>query len=275
MKETTPPTNQQQESALQNKKNEEAETSQYSLMGRDTSFDSIKEDPESPKSSFQTHSFSQLSIHPNSSYIIQPKLKMGASGDRYEQEADRIAEQVITTPKAGIQRICSSCGKKEDEEKIQTKSIGQSPTVADSDFTSKINQTKGRGKPLDAHTLSFMEARFGTDFSHIKLHTDNGSAEMNRQINARAFTIGQDIYFNQGQCEVHSLEGKKFLAHELTHTLQQSKSIIRKQATTSLQESTIVSENHLVDDELTPRAGQMKKSDFLQLLNAEVCSTVD
>lgn len=311
MKEINPALNQQQESALQIKKNEEAETSQYLLMRRDTSFDSTKENPESPKSSFQTHSFSRLSILPNSSYTMQPKLKIGASGDRYEQEADRIAEQVIAMPKAGIQRTCSSCGKEEEEniqrkplfhqiytsqnntakrviqhkcnqclkeeeeEKIQAKSNGKSPTVASSDLISKIKQTKGRGKPLDTYTRGFMESRFGADFSQIKLHTDDQSAEMNQQINARAFTIGQDIYFNQGQLEVNSLEGKKLLAHELTHTLQQSKSVIRKQATTSSQKSTIVSENHLVDDELTPGSGQMKKSEFLQLLSSEVCSTVD
>jgi len=199
------------------------------------------------------HSLSNISILPH----LQPKLKINTPGDPYEMEADRMAEQVVAMPQPTIQRKCSSCGKEEEEhiqrkplvnritqlpangdlapmqrkcaqcqqeeeEEIQTKSNGQSPSVADSNLTSKIEQTRGLGKPMDANTRSFMELRFGADFSRIKIHADSDAAQMNRQINARAFTVGNDIYFNAGQHETTSTEGKNLLAHELTHTLQQN-----------------------------------------------------
>jgi hypothetical protein len=76
---------------------------------------------------------------------------------------------------------------------------------------------------MDKDMHSFMSSRFGFDFSKVKIHSDNGAAQMNRELNARAFTVGNDIYFNQGEYQPQTAKGRHLLAHELTHTLQQRK----------------------------------------------------
>jgi hypothetical protein len=77
------------------------------------------------------------------------------------------------------------------------------------------------GQPLDPKTCSFMESRFGHDFSQVKVHTDDKSAESAQAVNALAYTVGQDIVFGSGRYAPDTLDGKKLLAHELTHTIQQ------------------------------------------------------
>jgi hypothetical protein len=74
---------------------------------------------------------------------------------------------------------------------------------------------------MDGSTQTFMESRFGFEFSDIKIHNDEEAVQMNRQLNAKAFTAGNDIYFDEGQYNPATTEGKFLLAHELTHTLQQ------------------------------------------------------
>jgi hypothetical protein len=70
---------------------------------------------------------------------------------------------------------------------------------------------------MDANTQSFMSSRFATDFSNVKIHTDGEAVQMNRELNAKAFTTGNDIYFSEGQYQPNSDSGKHLLAHELTH----------------------------------------------------------
>ena len=67
-----------------------------------------------------------------------------------------------------------------------------------------------------------MENRFGADLSAVKIHTSGESTQMNESLNAQAFTVGSDIYFNEGKYRPHSTEGKQLLAHELTHVMQQT-----------------------------------------------------
>jgi hypothetical protein len=83
--------------------------------------------------------------------------------------------------------------------------------------TSSVNSNEGT---FDNGTRSFMENRFGEEFSNVKIHTDNQSIQASRNLNAKAFTVGNDIYFNEGEYQPHSHEGKHLLAHELAHTVQ-------------------------------------------------------
>jgi hypothetical protein len=82
---------------------------------------------------------------------------------------------------------------------------------------------------MDATTRSFMESGFSTDFSGVKIHTNNEGIQMNRELSAKAFTVGNDIYFNEGEYQPNSDNGKHLLAHELTHTIQQNNGKISKQ----------------------------------------------
>ncbi len=78
------------------------------------------------------------------------------------------------------------------------------------------------GQPLDAATRAFMEPRFGHDFSQVRVHTDARAAESARSVSARAYTVGHDVVFAEGQFDPSAEQGHKLLAHELTHTIQQS-----------------------------------------------------
>ena len=67
-----------------------------------------------------------------------------------------------------------------------------------------------------------MESRFGADFSQVRLHTDSIASEAARELRAEAFPSGKDVYFQAGRYEPETLPGRRLLAHELTHVIQQS-----------------------------------------------------
>jgi hypothetical protein len=176
---------------------------------------------------------------PGQTAIIQPKLMVNSPGDRYEQEADAMAERVMrmslnqnqTKPGSGmiarsIQR--KSAGSKQnggfsvDEMPLMRKSENGGGFQAPQGLVLQLENSKGSGRPLPEGTRSFMENAFSADFSRVRVHTDSQAAEMNKGIQAKAFTHGRDIYFNSGQYEPHSKEGQGLLAHELAHTVQQA-----------------------------------------------------
>ncbi|RWX43114.1 hypothetical protein VT98_14592, partial [Candidatus Electrothrix communis] len=132
---------------------------------------------------------------------VQAKLKIGQPGDKYEQEADRVAEQVMRMPEPSVQRKgCSSCkGKEEDEDKILQAKPAGSAGNAQVDHPLIQNVLSSPGQPLDAATRSFMEPRFGQDFSGVRVHTDGKAAESARAVNARAYTVGRNVVFGRGQ----------------------------------------------------------------------------
>jgi hypothetical protein len=86
------------------------------------------------------------------------------------------------------------------------------------------------GRPLDPRTRGYMESRFGVDFGNVRVHTDDRAAQSARQINARAYTVGSDIVFSSGKYAPETSSGRKLLAHELTHVVQQSPGAARKAA---------------------------------------------
>jgi hypothetical protein len=113
---------------------------------------------------------------------------------------------------------------------IQLKSDGAADS-APAGMDTALNSAKGRGTPLPDETRSKMESGFGTDFSQVNIHTDQEAEQMNKQIGARAFTHGNDVYFNSGEYKPNTTEGDHLLAHELTHTVQQGGSVRRKSNT--------------------------------------------
>jgi hypothetical protein len=155
--------------------------------------------------------------------VVQPNLQVSAPNDKYEQQADAMSNQVMGD--VSVQRKCDDC---EKEEKLQRESIislqqkeKNSALSIDSHTESTIDSSRGNGNSLPSQTKSFMEARFGADFSSVRLHTDAQAGDLNRKLNARAFTSGNDIYFNDGEYNPDSDVGKRLLAHELTHVIQQ------------------------------------------------------
>lgn len=236
------------------------------------------------QNTFEKHQKNDLFFRP---LAIQPKLKVNSPGDKYEQEADSMADQVIQrlsqSPSnqdtldnsentnrrtqffssennskflkpvstsipfnAPIQAKCEACEAEEnetsDEEGIQRKpqhhiflqadgdeedsnlmakrGNSKTPTVS-AETTAQLFASKGSGNPLPKNTLSEMERGFGADFSNVRTHTDSSAVDMSKNLGAQAFTHGSDIYFNSGKFDAQSQEGKRLLAHELTHVVQQ------------------------------------------------------
>jgi hypothetical protein len=238
---------------------------------------------------------------------VQAKLAIGQPNDRYEQEADRVAEQVMGMPDAkpvvqreglpgeeeelqtkslgrAIQRevvpeeeeeiqakplsatitpLVQREAMPEEEEEVQAKSLGGSiqreavpeeeeePIQAKliqreamgeeeeeiqakrssggrvepgGDFESRLGSSKSGGSPLPEDVRSFMEPRFGADFSGVRVHTGGEAVQLNREVGAQAFAHGQDVYFGEGKGP-----GKDALtAHELTHVVQQTGELKRE-----------------------------------------------
>lgn len=159
---------------------------------------------------------------------VQCKLTVGAVADPLEAEADAVADKVVSMPQRSfIQLKCSHC----DEEKkaqrkpllsfIQKREASAGSTVATESVTNRIASSQGSGSMMDLATKSFMESRFDTDFSAVRIHTGQYAANLSSDLNAQAFTVGNNIYFNEGKYTPQSAAGKYILAHELTHTLQQ------------------------------------------------------
>jgi len=157
---------------------------------------------------------------------LQPKLKISEPGDRYEQEADRIADQVMQIPEPSIQRQVVPEAE-EEEEKVQRRAIASSISATSKEqdegevLSSIAEMLRSPGQPLDTATRSFMEPRFGHDFGQVQVHTSASAATTARALNARAYTVGQNIAFDAGQYSPGTTVGRQLLAHELAHTLQQ------------------------------------------------------
>jgi hypothetical protein len=192
--------------------------------------------PAASKEIFPSIEFIQpdLNKSPFQKTSIQFKLAIGTPDDPLEQEADAMADTIMRMPEQNfIQRKCANC---EEEEKVQRKPLASfiqrkessAGTVASDAVSNKINASRGNGSTMDSHTQSFMQSRFGADFSDVKIHTGGEAIQMNRELNAKAFTVGNDIFFNEGQYDPGSNQGKHLLAHELTHTVQQGNNIKSK-----------------------------------------------
>ncbi|MDY6785134.1 MAG: DUF4157 domain-containing protein [Cyanobacteriota bacterium] len=155
---------------------------------------------------------------------IQTQLKIGQPGDKYEQEADAKAAEVM---KMEDPAASSEVEEESSENAIQKQPLAETITPLvqrkenpESGKSPNIEQQLGRGggQPLGQETRSFMESRFGADFSGVRVHTDSNAVQMNKDLGAQAFAHGQDIYYGKGR----SPGKNKLTAHELTHTIQQS-----------------------------------------------------
>ncbi len=170
--------------------------------------------------------------------VIQAKLTVGQPGDVYEEEADRVADAVMRMPEPSvspsasvsaqihpllIQRMCTECREEEEEERIHPKEAPrETPTVTPA-LESRLNASSSSGQPLPKSVRAFMEPRFGTDFSSVRVHAGSEAGALNRELKSQAFTQQRDIYFGVGKYNPWSSEGRHLLAHELTHVAQQEK----------------------------------------------------
>lgn len=122
-----------------------------------------------------------------------------------------------------IQMKCAEC---EEEESIQMRSDGRESftgnQLASDNIEQQLSNAKGTGMALPSDAQADIGRKIGSDFSSVNIHTDSRSVRMNQELGSQAFTHGKDIYFNQGKYNPASSSGKRLLAHELTHVVQQS-----------------------------------------------------
>ncbi len=137
---------------------------------------------------------------------VQRKLAISAPGDAYEVEADRVADAVMRMPIAGAPRL----------QRLSTTPTGSGvapPIVHD--------VIRAPGEPLDPAARAYLEPRFGRDLSAVRVHRDATAAESARAVDARAYTVGHHVVFESGQYHPETQRGRRLLAHELTHVVQQ------------------------------------------------------
>jgi hypothetical protein len=132
-------------------------------------------------------------------------------------------------------RRCAACEGKEMARR--SGGSGGSGTPTSPDLEARLQSTKGGGQPIPDGTRQQMESSMGADFSGVRVHEDSGAAQMNKDLNARAFTHGNDIYFNSGQYKPEDKQGQHLLAHELTHTVQQGAAPVKQGKATMQQEA--------------------------------------
>jgi len=180
-------------------------------------------------------------------------LKVNDPGDAFEQEADRVADRVMrmgnpevaqrpAAANEGLQRKCASCQEEEEESQIgivQREEMGAMSGLESAAAPPIVHEVlRSPGEPLDASMRSFMEPRFGQSFSHVRVHTDAKAAESARAVDALAYTVGDNIVFDNGQYAPQTESGTRLMAHELAHTIQQGSGGLTVDAPASVQRQT-------------------------------------
>ncbi len=183
--------------------------------------------------------------------VVQPKLTIGRPNDKYEQEADRVAAQVVRQINHPAPKSMAQGGMvqgKEEESGLRMKpmptiseieampeegEMRKKPMVqrreaigggeASAELSGEINRARGGGKPLDPGLQLAMGQAMGADLRGVRVHTDERADRLNRSLSSRAFTTGQDLFFKKGEYQPGRGRGLGLIAHELTHTIQQRK----------------------------------------------------
>jgi|GEM_PF-2192009 len=158
---------------------------------------------------------------------VQAKLTVGPAGDRYEQEADHMADAVMRSA------AVTPSAPDESPEPIQRSPaapIGLKGGDAGDSIEAKLAANKGGGAPLPAATRAKMETGLGADFSGVRIHTGAESQTLNQALGAQAFTHGADVFMGAGKYAPGSSDGQRLLAHELTHVVQQGAGTVRRAA---------------------------------------------
>jgi len=173
------------------------------------------------------HEFSRIPLQATSR--LQARLAISRPDDDTEREADHVAAFVMRMPvtrttgvsassaSVSLQRKCQAC---EEEEQLQRKESGAGPVVTPPIVGEVLHSP---GEPLDAETRAFMEPRFGHDFSRGRVHSGTVADQSARELSANAYTVGHNIVFAGNRFAPTTDEGRRLLAHELTHVVQQSK----------------------------------------------------
>ncbi len=202
--------------------------------------------------------------------IIHAKLSISQPDDPEEREADAVADRIMRSH-AGPGAAVSTCSCSNDEEMCDECKQKNSATIsrkADGNNATTpphrvMNQLRGSaGHPLDTSTRAFFEPRFGRDLSHVRVHTDSAAESSSRSIQAHAFAAKNNIFFASGQFSPHTDTGRRLLAHELTHVVQQQSGSFSDQRVQRQ------SDNSATDPSTAPGAADLDHRYQAELANA-------
>jgi len=163
---------------------------------------------------------------------LQAKLTVNHPQDAYEHEADRVADQVMrmplpaaahrAAPTAGVGAIQRLTPDRNEIEVHRSSDAAPDVPAVDAATEHAIHALSGRGRALPEAVRSFMEPRFNADFSAVRVHTDAEAHSLASAVSAQAFTVGRNVVFGAGHYAPDTESGKRLLAHELTHVVQQT-----------------------------------------------------
>ena len=201
------------------------------------------ENSESRRSAISgyNHKFNNMAVHPASGHGLQTKFSINEYAGKSERQADAMADHIMQMPGIGSRNLTHRSIENQGRNSSNLRSVpansspkfsaGRGGLVASNDIQRKIATANSAGSRMDEETQSSMSHHFHSDFSGVTIHTNSEAIQMNKDLNARAFTIGPDIYFNSGEYNPGTPGGKHLLAHELTHVVQQdarSQSVIQR-----------------------------------------------
>jgi hypothetical protein len=172
-----------------------------------------KDSQESFFGNKEHHAFFQPSAAMSIGQGVQRKC---ADCEKEDKEVQREPE------KKEEEKVMRMEDKKEEEKTVQKKENGGNTSASGKSVGNYISTLSGKGQPLPAAANYFFSSRMGYDFSNVRVHTGKDAAESAKGVNAKAYTTGNNVVFNEGQYNIGSGEGKKLMAHELTHVMQQN-----------------------------------------------------
>jgi outer membrane protein OmpA-like peptidoglycan-associated protein len=162
------------------------------------------------------YNFSQIPVHTKTPARLQAKLTVNTPDDIYELEADRIADQVMAAP------THSQVNTAPPHIQLFRSQGDEGPLIDAPNSVDRVLANSGR--PLEPELRQDMEHRFGYDFSRVRVHSGAAAEQSAREVSAHAYTVGHNIVFGAGQFAPGTHEGRRLVAHELTHVVQQSNS---------------------------------------------------
>jgi hypothetical protein len=151
--------------------------------------------------------------------LVQAKLSISEPGDACEREADQVADLVLDESAAAVPAI--SGRPQAAHRKLSPDMVSEPANEATPEMEQQLSSTRGGGDVLPEPVRTELGSRLGADFSDVRIHSGNAVAGMTAGMNARALTVGRDIYFGANQLDPTSREGQRLLVHELTHVVQQ------------------------------------------------------
>ena len=164
------------------------------------------------------HRFGRVRVHETLAPVAQPNLKMGTPGDKYEREADRVADELTHAAVEPTEAPALSS--------VRTSALRQRTSGVASPITPAIQSRierlqRGGGEPLPKQVRAAIEPRLGHDLDGVRIHRNSAAHDVARDLRARALTVGDHIVFNRGQYPAGNEANSRLLTHELAHTVQQ------------------------------------------------------